>query len=49
MPDSPVAKIESDIRGIVRASYPDMVVHVNIGKKTRTDDHSEQWPGEFRS
>jgi hypothetical protein len=33
MPDSPLAKIESDIRGFVRASYPDMIVHAEHWKE----------------
>ena len=33
MPDSPLAKIESDIRGFVRASYPDMIVHAEHCKQ----------------
>jgi hypothetical protein len=33
MPDSPLAKIETDIRGFVRASHPDMVVHAEHWKE----------------
>src|SRR5215471_20472448 len=33
MPDSPLVKIESDVRGFVRASYPDIVVRAEHWKE----------------